>query len=219
MPVIIFEDKEQEYMQWINANPTGYVLTTVRTISPNYMSLHRASCRMISQYVSNMAKNAFTGRKYIKICSLRPSELSAWIKKNGGSGFTTLCSKCQPDTSEPLVDQARQIQVEFESAVKNSIHSNPEERKRRLDQAPRKPEVVTTTTVIFRRNPDVVAEVLYRAQGKCEDCKHEAPFNRASDGTPYLEVHHIDPLSEGGDDWVENAIALCPNCHRRAHYG
>jgi 5-methylcytosine-specific restriction protein A len=26
-------------------------------------------------------------------------------------------------------------------------------------------------------------------------------------------------LSTGGEDTLENAIALCPNCHRRAHFG
>lgn len=130
-----------------------------------------------------------------------------------------LCSKCSPDISKPLVDEARQIKAEFEIAVQESAYSSSEERGKRLHLAPKKPEIITTTTTIFRRNPDVVAEVLYRAQGRCEECKHEAPFMRASDGTPYLEVHHIDPLSEGGDDSVENAIALCPNCHRQAHYG
>jgi 5-methylcytosine-specific restriction protein A len=26
-------------------------------------------------------------------------------------------------------------------------------------------------------------------------------------------------LAEGGEDTVENALALCPNCHRRLHFG
>ena len=37
------------------------------------------------------------------------------------------------------------------------------------------------------------------------------------DGTHYLEVHHIDQLAKGGADTVENAVALCPNCHRKMH--
>ncbi|WP_415874108.1 HNH endonuclease [Domibacillus aminovorans] len=45
-------------------------------------------------------------------------------------------------------------------------------------------------------------------------CGHEAPFLHASNGTPYLEVHHVIPLSKGGDDTVVNAQSLCPNCHR-----
>lgn len=37
------------------------------------------------------------------------------------------------------------------------------------------------------------------------------------DGNPYLESHHIIWLSKGGDDSIENTVALCPNCHRKMH--
>ena len=72
---------------------------------------------------------------------------------------------------------------------------------------------------VYRRNPDVIAEVLHRALGKCEGCLSPAPFERASDGSPYLEVHHRILLSQGGEDTVANAFALCPNCHRKLHFG
>jgi 5-methylcytosine-specific restriction protein A len=62
-------------------------------------------------------------------------------------------------------------------------------------------------------------EVLRRAQGKCEYCLKDAPFIKVADKEPYLEVHHIQHLSEGGKDIIENAIALCPNCHKNAHFG
>ncbi|MGE8574311.1 MAG: HNH endonuclease signature motif containing protein [Burkholderia contaminans] len=26
-------------------------------------------------------------------------------------------------------------------------------------------------------------------------------------------------LADGGEDTTENAVAVCPNCHRRAHCG
>ncbi|MDP2165535.1 MAG: HNH endonuclease signature motif containing protein [Hydrogenophaga sp.] len=61
--------------------------------------------------------------------------------------------------------------------------------------------------------------VLRRASGVCEQCNQGAPFFRLTDGTPYLEVHHRVRLSQGGADSVENAIAVCPNCHRSYHYG
>ena len=82
-----------------------------------------------------------------------------------------------------------------------------------------KPTKKVVSVVVYDRNPDVVAEVLYRANGHCELCLCLAPFNRKSDGSPYLEVHHKEPLAENGDDTVENAMALCPNCHRKSHYG
>ncbi|MDD3903382.1 MAG: HNH endonuclease signature motif containing protein [Sphaerochaeta sp.] len=31
------------------------------------------------------------------------------------------------------------------------------------------------------------------------------------------DVHHILPLSQGGEDLQENMLCLCPNCHRRFH--
>ena len=57
---------------------------------------------------------------------------------------------------------------------------------------------------------------LLRANGICELCEKKAPFNK-KDGSPFLEVHHIDFLSNRGDDTIENVSALCPNCHRKMH--
>lgn len=107
----------------------------------------------------------------------------------------------------------------FEAEVAKSLGDSQDSRLKRLSQAEKTPKTLTVQTTVFMRNPDVVAEVLIRAKGHCEECKHSAPFLRAKDGTPYLEVHHIVQLSEGGEDSVSNAIALCPNCHRKAHFG
>lgn len=81
-----------------------------------------------------------------------------------------------------------------------------------------RPERVVTASRLFVRDPRVVAEVLRFAGGHCELCGNPAPFLRV-DGQPFLEVHHVCTLAEGGADRVENAVALCPNCHRQLHYG
>ena len=92
-------------------------------------------------------------------------------------------------------------------------------RKERLKIASKKPDTLEIIHKIFKRNPDVIAEVLERAKGTCEYCGKAAPFIRKSDRTPFLEVHHRIPLAKGGEDTVENAVAICPNCHREMHYG
>lgn len=79
------------------------------------------------------------------------------------------------------------------------------------------PATVTTTTTTFVRDPAVKAWVLQAANGNCEGCGTRAPF-KGTDGLPYLEVHHVMPLSSHGSDKTTNAVALCPNCHRRCHY-
>ena len=73
-------------------------------------------------------------------------------------------------------------------------------------------------STVFQRDSRIVACVEKRAKGHCEKCGEAAPFLRPND-EPFFEVHHIIPLSEGGPDTVENAVALCPNCHRECHHG
>lgn len=103
---------------------------------------------------------------------------------------------------------------EFEEAVK--------EIKKRGFKAPpsgnKNPPKELTLSVAFKRDPKVVAFVELRARGICELCGKDAPFLRMN-GEAFLEVHHIQPLSEGGEDTVKNAAALCPNCHRECHHG
>jgi len=90
---------------------------------------------------------------------------------------------------------------------------------RNAKKARGKPATRPRSTTEFVRNPYVVAAAILRSKGLCEmpGCKH-ALFKR-DDGSPYLEVHHIIPLAEGGDDTLRNAAALCPMCHREAHHG
>jgi hypothetical protein len=70
----------------------------------------------------------------------------------------------------------------------------------------------------FKRDPAVIAWVKQRANGICELCETDAPFLDKY-GNPFLEVHHIIPLADKGPDKVDNAVALCPNCHRECHHG
>lgn len=58
-----------------------------------------------------------------------------------------------------------------------------------------------------------------RADGKCEMPACTVHLFTRDDDVPYLEVHHITPLSEGGEDSLLNAAALCPKCHRELHHG
>lgn len=112
-----------------------------------------------------------------------------------------------------------QFENDLASRLEQSFQIPSEVRDQRLKDAPRFPEKIQLISTGFRRNPDVIIAVLERARGVCEMCKSPAPFIRRRDGTPFLEVHHWTPLAEGGEDTVENAAGLCPNCHRKAHFG
>ena len=80
-------------------------------------------------------------------------------------------------------------------------------------------EVVYSKSVVlnqFTRNEYIREYVRLRADGFCELCENKAPFCDKY-GSPFLETHHVEYLSKGGKDSIENVVALCPNCHRRIH--
>lgn len=82
----------------------------------------------------------------------------------------------------------------------------------------KEPEKTYSNVTNYARDPKVKAWVLKEARGRCECCSTDAPFTTA-EGEPFLEVHHLRLLADGGSDTVSNAVALCPNCHREMHYG
>ena len=91
-----------------------------------------------------------------------------------------------------------------------------EELLKRVQADQSKPGIVEVKNQRRQRNHYIVELVNRRAKGICQLCNEPAPFIR-KDGTPYLEVHHIVSLAEGGEDSLTNTVALCPNCHRKMH--
>lgn len=73
-----------------------------------------------------------------------------------------------------------------------------------------------TISQTYERNPYVTEFAKRRANGVCELCNQVAPFTNKQN-EPYLETHHIEWLSNGGSDTIENTVALCPNCHKKMH--
>ena len=100
------------------------------------------------------------------------------------------------------------------------IEAREEAKKKNLSkpQGNRRPTATSSAITQYQRDAAVKAWVLQQANGKCESCGQPSPFN-GSDGLPFLEVHHVRQLADNGSDTVTNAVALCPNCHREAHYG
>lgn len=121
--------------------------------------------------------------------------------------------------SLPITAVDEELNEQLDNAILAALKDKKNTRENRLTKAEKYPESIQIVSKAFKRNPDVVASVLLRANGYCEKCGNEAPFKRAKNGSPYLEVHHKTMLSKGGEDTVKNAIAVCPNCHRELHFG
>lgn len=92
----VFDNHERKYQAWLRSHLGGYVLNTRRKPDPEYMVLHRAHCRTISQYHAMARPGGYTERDYIKVCADSEVELRAWAKANGrrDGSFSKECSLC-----------------------------------------------------------------------------------------------------------------------------
>ena len=90
-------------------------------------------------------------------------------------------------------------------------------RERALQAPTQAPEPAERRQLTRYRSAAIRTYVLKRAKDQCESCGSPASFTSET-GRPYLEPYHIRRLSDGGPDHPDWVAALCPNCHRRAHY-
>ncbi|WP_421152757.1 HNH endonuclease [Aeromonas dhakensis] len=139
--------------------------------------------------------------------------ISSWLQVNdflviGNIGQQLFAIK---STSAPEANEGIELEV-IKRANKNTIFE-------RAKKVVGKPKCREISRIDFYRNPYIVAAALLRADGKCEFPGCARTLFQKYDNTPYLEVHHIQPLSEGGGDELKNVAALCPHCHREQHFG
>ena len=145
--------------------------------------------------------------KMPRIAGYRPAmNIGSAVKEK----MIALLQKCGIEFLEPFVATADPIALAKNVTVlrKQTLGSRP--------LGSYQPAMVSTITTSYVRDPAVKAWILQVANGCCEGCDAPAPF-MGGDSLPYLEVHHVMPLSSHGSDTTTNAAALCPNCHRRCH--
>ena len=90
--------------------------------------------------------------------------------------------------------------------------------------SPKKPnKVIVNETITYQRDFSVAKRALFNSGYKCELDNTHITFITCN-GLPYVEAHHLIPLSKQSEfeyslDVEANIISLCPNCHRKLHYG
>lgn len=120
------------------------------------------------------------------------------------------------------VNSNNSFEEEEEVLFKKEEHISQRTRKFSISELKEKTEnnkinkVKSATIKTYIRDSLVKEYTKLLANGYCQLCGNKAPF-KDSYGNPYLEIHHIIWLSNGGKDTIENTVALCPNCHRKMH--
>ncbi|PMO04347.1 hypothetical protein BCT19_01295 [Vibrio splendidus] len=226
---VAFELGIQCYEEDISASKLKHKLVDDYKMNPSsahgYIEIvkHMMSGRQYTRTINAQATEYYLGRIY-ELCGLNTLKTAVEaVRKHLDYYLTTKTSK-QHSIRKIYEKYSEICEQNFEysdldKAVDIAKRDSSEERLLRLKSAPTKAVLIDAKTKLYRRNPDVVAERLHIAGGKCEYCEQPAPFLRKKDNSPYLEVHHIIHLSDDGPDCLDNTEALCPNCHRERHYG
>jgi hypothetical protein len=93
--LVIFTDNDAGYLAWLDANPAGFVVNTLRTPSLGNLILHRATCGTITGTPAR--GDQWTG-EWIKVCSQELVALNDWAKREVG-GELRPCRRCRPPLS------------------------------------------------------------------------------------------------------------------------
>jgi hypothetical protein len=92
---ILFDNQEAHYHEWRLANrDDGYILNVHRR-NIETPALHCANCPRPATSRSKQP-NPFTGRDYIKLCSLDVADLHEWTRRAGLSEALRICKTCNP---------------------------------------------------------------------------------------------------------------------------
>jgi hypothetical protein len=87
-----FLDDDQGYLAWATEHSDGYVVNADRTLSPNSLTLHRASCSCIGGPAANGRTRT---ANYRKVCGADVDVLVDWCRNDIGTD-PARCRHCRP---------------------------------------------------------------------------------------------------------------------------
>lgn len=113
--------------------------------------------------------------------------------------------------------------TDLEINLASNIIDNNSDREIIQNSRDKKEKVLVNNIKIYPRSVYEVILSKQISEWKCEmNAEHET-FINSSNNKPYMEAHHLIPMSKQGNfaksiDFAENIVCLCPNCHRKIHY-
>lgn len=221
---VLFEYKSFKSEPWKNIDYLGWERRVKRIRSANFSKRFQIYIKKTNDndpnkgaryYLAGLDSDEYS--IIVKYC-LIPQYTNIRIKKErnsqGGYNYIFLLEV------NGLEDIKRILEFQYKEEESNYFTKNQDvllkSARSKSDVAKNKQEGQTITTKVYKRDAEISAYVKMRADGKCDMCGERAPFIDKK-GNPYLEEHHVIRLADGGEDSIDNAVALCPNCHRKIH--
>lgn len=143
--------------------------------------------------------------------------------KTGSPRFSMGSTETEASEQEPSKEANKDVSSEVVdnepvSSSKTEIQQLRREAEKAASENPADEASTGGQSQSYQRAQAIKEYARARANGKCEACEQPAPFVTPR-GEPYLETHHVDELSQGGEDHPSKVVAICPTCHSEIHYG
>lgn len=122
-----------------------------------------------------------------------------------------------PLTEEEYQRAAQENVVDGQEKKSDSSKDKDEPQKKRTP-------IQTSAGEIYPRDGRVARKALAMAQYRCEVDPHHLTFTSLAKKRPYIEAHHLVPMSlqkqfETSLDVAANVVGLCAHCHKLLHLG
>lgn len=110
-----------------------------------------------------------------------------------------------------------------EDLVTTRIEDNYEMNNTIVGVQKRKEKIIIGDVSTYPRSRKESLYAKRRSNWKCDVNPNHITFLNNADAKPYMEAHHLIPMSvqdyfEYTLDFADNIVCLCPNCHRKIHH-
>jgi hypothetical protein len=206
MALYKFDKDDNEYLQWMSANPFCFIVNTRRVKDSNLFVLHKSKCSHIAS-TAGLDKGAYTERNYVKIVSSDINELRNWFKENNTKfkGEFTECKTCNSFS---------------EKFIENPVFLFPEiieDEKTVFFEGAKKQITVNA----YERNFKARQECLKHYGYACSVCDIDFSKIYGIIGKDFIHVHHLKEIYAIGNTYKIDPISdlrpVCPNCHSMLH--
>jgi len=124
---------------------------------------------------------------------------------------------------EKLIALSFDKDVNLDQAISENFISEEKDIKETTINIVFKNELIKVSDENFNQRTSPRAHISYIKKyfisnkfSKC-DCCGQYSFIKEN-GERYFEFHHLVPISEQGQDHINNLFGICANCHRKFHY-
>lgn len=197
----VFDKGDDEYFDWMDDYPQGFILNVGRSLGVSSVRVHRSRCTHIGRG-PGMDEGAFTKRTQIKIAALEVDELVRWRNLNRPAAEIQYCPTCNAPKS--TLDEYHPDELDSQTGLWEGI----------------KTQVVVNW---YERSIQARQRCIAHYGTRCLVCELDFVERYGPIGEGFIHVHHIKPLASINAgyqvDPINDLRPVCPNCHAMLHRG